>query len=66
MAMAISYSVTVSMSDEIIGMLSAIRSERLVSRFASFGRISLKFVARETSSYVNAVSRCDEKNASAF
>ena len=65
-AIAIRYSVTVSMSDEMIGMFSLIWSDRLVSNFVSRGRTSLKLVASEMSSYVSAVPLCSLKKAEAL
>jgi hypothetical protein len=65
MAMAMLDSVTVSISDEMIGMWRRSESERLVAVSASLGRISECRVASETSSKVSAVGKLARKKASA-
>lgn len=65
MPMAICDSVTVSISDEIIGRERDIESESDVSRRVSRGRTSEYCVAKDTSSYVRPNAAFEVKNASA-
>jgi len=65
MAMAIRISVTVSMSDEMIGICRLSESEIEVDVSASLGRISEYSVASVTSSNVSAVGMLARKNSSA-
>jgi len=65
MVIAILASVTVSMSDEMIGIGSRNESERAVDGSASLGRMSEKRVASETSSNVSEVGRLARKKSSA-
>ncbi len=65
MAMAISDSVTVSMSEEMIGMLRLIDSAREVFRSVPEGVTSEKRVASDKSSKVRPVGLASSKNSSA-
>jgi hypothetical protein len=65
MAMAMRASVTVSMSEEMMGIWSRRPSARVVARSVSFGRISEWSVASETSSKVSAFGRLAAKKRSA-
>ena len=65
MAIAISDSVTVSISDEMIGMLNRIDSARVVFRSVFAGVTSEKRVASDRSSKVRPVGFASSKNSSA-
>ena len=65
MAMAMRDSVTVSMSDEMMGICSRRLSDSAVLRSVSFGKISECSVARETSSNVRALGKLAAKKRSA-
>ena len=66
MAIAIRDSVTVSMSEEMIGIGRRTAADSEVEVSASLGRISEKRVAKVTSSNVRAVGDWPRKKASAF
>jgi hypothetical protein len=63
--MAMRDSVTVSMSDEMMGICRRSPSAREVARSVSLGRISEWSVASETSSKVSAFGRLAAKKRSA-
>jgi hypothetical protein len=65
MAIAMRDSVTVSMSEDRMGICRRSDSESSVARSVSRGRISEYSVASETSSYVSAIGSIPPKNSSA-